>query len=174
MNLQSRDYAGDLRRDIESLQNILRFVQGEPLDPQVKQRVISDVTSIVERELYRLQHALAVLSDGSYDAPEPVKQIKNVGAQARAKVRWALERLEKEILPTLEGAKKHDLERFLKDANAKRKQITSVKNRAEMKLNGPKWQALFAEIEKKEASLNPATASVHEEKTGRKFRTAEE
>jgi hypothetical protein len=173
MNLRSRDYAADLRRDIESLQNILRFVRGEPLDPKVKERVIADLTSIVERELYRLQHALAALSEGAYEAPEPVKQVKNVGAQARAKVRWALERLEKDVLPTLEGSKKHELERFLEHASAKRKQITSVKNRAEMKLNAPKWQALFAEIEKKEASLTTTTAPV-EEKPGRRFRTAED
>lgn len=174
MNLRSRDYAADLRRDIDSLQNILRFVKGEPLDPQVKQRVIADMTGIVERELYRLQHALAALSDdGGYGTPRPAKTIKNVAAQARAKVRWALERLQKNVLPTLEGAKKKNLERFLKDAEVKRKQITTVTNRAEMKLNAPKWQALFAEIEKKEASLSAVTAPV-EEKSGRRFRTAED
>jgi hypothetical protein len=169
MNFQSRNYAADLQRDIGTLQNMLRFIHGEQLDPQVKQRVVSDLTVIVEREIARLQHALDALGERGF-GPESVKQVKNLGAQARAKVRWAVDRLEKRVR-SLEGAKKHDLEKFLEHVNAKRQEITSYTSRTEMKKNAAKWQALFAEIEKKEASLDAATLPVHEEKTGRKFRT---
>ena len=169
MNFQSRDYAADLQRDISALHNILRFVRGEQLDSQVKQRVISDLTSIVEREIARLQHALDAFSDGA-GAPKLVKQIKNPGAQARARVRWAVERLH-ERLRSLEGSKKHDLEKFLEQVKTKRKEITSYANRTEMKKNAGKWQELLGEVEKKEASLSAPTAPVHEEKTGRRFRT---
>lgn len=171
MNFQSRDYAADLQRDISTLHNMLRFIRGEQLESQVQQRVVSDLTAIVEREIARLQHALDALSANGAGAREMTKQIKSPGAQVRAKVRWAVERLQKHVR-SLEGAKKHDLEKFLEHVRAKRKEITSYTNRTEMKKNAGKWQELLDEIEKEESSLNAATGLV-EEKSGRKFRTAD-
>jgi chromosome segregation ATPase len=173
MNFRSRDYAADLQRDISTLQNMLRFIRGEQLESQVRQRVVADLTAIVEREIARLQHAFDALSANGAGALESVKQIKSPGAQARAKVRWAVERLQHRVR-SLEGAKKHDLEKFLEHVKTKRKEITSYTNRTEMKRNAGRWQELLAEIEKKEASLSAPTAPVHEEKPGRRFRTAEE
>jgi hypothetical protein len=167
--MNHRDYASEMRRDVEWLQTVLRFLDGEKLDDRTKKAVISDLRNTVQDRLRRLQHALAALSDDSSEG-QSAATVKDEGAHVRASVRWAIGRLEKAVADEKDSHKKRDLQKFLDDIKAKRETITADKNRKNTARKLTHWKELQSAVESKEKSLEAAHSGIVEEKTGRKFR----
>jgi hypothetical protein len=167
--MNHKDYAFEMRRDVERLQTVLRFLDGEKLDDRTKKAVISDLRKTVQDQLRRLQHALAAFSDESPEG-QSVATIKDEGAHVRASVRWAIGRIEKTVADEKDTHKKRDLQKFLEDIKAKRDTITADKNRKNTARKLTQWKELQSAVEKKEKSLEAAHSGISEEIGGRKFR----
>jgi hypothetical protein len=168
--MYQKDYTADMRRDVERLQNILRFARGEKLDEQLKKSVVADLTASVERDLHRLQHALAALSDRDYEG-SPAGQVKDEGAKVRADAIWGMRHLTKAAAQEKDSQKKHALQAFLKDAKARAEAIAQIKNRGNQQKKVEQWKQLRDEINAKRQALESSgVSSIVEEKPGRRFR----